>query len=95
MSYTITVEDKVITRMIIDPVAQKVIAQWEAQAAGRLFEQGQDTFWVDVPEEQPLYDEEGVLTGATIPNPDNWHALPQTYVSLLSGLITAATGAVN
>jgi len=73
MPKQITVNDFVISNILIDILRQKVIVKWrEYTEINTIYRSGEVTFWVTMPTE---------------PNPGNWIAMPQAMKTFLANEI--------
>ncbi len=95
MTRTITLTQIRILTITVDYVRNAVIARFEVQdAGGTPWETEEATFWVTMPPQTPIYDDDGNITGYR-PYPDTWFQLPATYTAPLVGMMNDAKAAIQ
>lgn len=95
MAKTIVMTDLKVKQLIIDYDRQAVIVLYDmVDAAGRPWISSEATFFVTMPPQQPILDENGQVIGYE-PYPDTWFQLPASYVPGLVSLLNDADAALT
>ena len=76
-----------LSSWLVDLDAQRVTA-WigEVNTDGDRVREFEVSCWATIPDEIEVFDEDGLPTGETIPNPDTWYELPTGVITELVGL---------
>ena len=85
-----------LSSWLVDLDKQKVVAGiGELSTTGERVRDFEVTFWVTLPDEVEILDDEGLPTGETIPNPVTWYALPAGTITELTDLSNQILSAVK
>jgi hypothetical protein len=95
MTKTITLNELNVKQITIDYQRQAVIVLYDmVDAAGRPWISSEATFFVTMPPQQPILDENGQVIGYE-PYPDAWFLLPPSYIPQFVSLLNDADAALT